>query len=99
MKLSLKDIPQKLAPALQVVKRYLAFIFAAFFLGTYAFLMLRINTLARTEPDDDAVAEKLQTVQRPKLDQSAVDRIEQLEDQSVDVKTLFNNARQNPFSE
>ncbi len=97
--LSLKDIPAKLSPLLHVVRRYLGVVFIACFVLAYGFLVLRINSLARSEPGDDAVAAKLQTVQRPKLYQDAVDKIEQLEDQSVEVQSLFDQARQNPFAE
>lgn len=97
--LNIKEIPAKLSPVLHVARRYLSIIFIACFVLAYGFLVLRINTLARGEPADDAVAEKLKTVQRPKLDQDAVDKIEQLQDQNVDAQALFNQARQNPFSE
>src|SRR4030095_1957018 len=99
MKFDLKDIPKKIMPLLQVVKRYLVPIFLIFFVSVYAFLVFRVSTMARSEPDDDAVAEKLKTVQRPKLDQNAVDKIEELEDTNIQVQTLFNEARQNPFAE
>lgn len=99
MNLSLKDIPKKLTPLFQASMRYLTLIVIVFFVAIYSFLVIRINNLAQSEPSDDAVAEKLQTVQRPRLDQSAVNKIEQLEDQNIEVQTLFKEARQNPFSE
>jgi len=97
--LDLKDIPAKLTPVIGWAKRYVAMIFIACLVGACGFLVLRINTLASSEPSDDAVAEKLKTVQRPKLDQAAVDKIEQLKDQNIEVQSLFDQARQNPFSE
>ena len=99
MKLDFKDIPAKLAPALQVVRKYLTLIFILSFMFAYVFLVFRINSLARREPTDDAVTEELKTVQRPKLDQSAVDKIEDLQAQNIDVKALFEEARRNPFDE
>jgi hypothetical protein len=68
-------------------------------LGLYGFLLLRINTLTRQEPSDDAVTEKLQTVKRPRLDKSLADKLENLEGQDTEVKALFEQARQNPFAE
>jgi len=73
------------------------FIIALF--GIYSFLVFRINALNAQEPSDDDVTAKLKTVQRPKVDQSVIDKIQQLQDNSVDVKSLFNHARDNPFEE
>jgi Tfp pilus assembly protein PilO len=97
--LDLKEIPAKLTPVIEWAKRYVVMIFIACLVGACGFLVLRISTLASSEPSDDAVAEKLKTVQRPKLDQAAVDKIEQLKDQNVEVQSLFDQARQSPFSE
>jgi hypothetical protein len=94
-----KDIPKKIMPVLVVLKRYLAMIFLVFFVGVYTFLTFRTNSLISSEPSDDAIAEKLKTVQRPRIDESAAKKILELEDQNIQVKTLFKEARQNPFSE
>lgn len=99
MNIELKALPNKLLPLLAAVRRYLILIFIVFFVGAYGFLVFRINALASSEPSDDAVAERLQSVKRPKIDQSAVDKIQQLEGQNIEVQTLFQEARQNPFSE
>ena len=97
--LDLKAIPAKLTPILGWAKRYVAMMFIACLVGACGFLLLRVNSLASGEPDDDAVAERLKTVQRPKLDQAAVDKIQQLKDQNIEVQSLFDQARQNPFAE
>jgi hypothetical protein len=41
----------------------------------------------------------LNTVQRPQIDERTVDRIQQLEDRNVEIRSLFEQARDNPFSE
>jgi len=99
MNLEIKQLPKKLLPLLGKARRYLVMIFIIFFVGLYGFLVLRINTLASSEPSEDQVTEKLQTVKRPKIDQAAVDKMQQLEDQNIEVKTLFEQARKDPFSE
>ena len=43
--------------------------------------------------------QKVKTVKLPKIDENAVKNIEQLEDQNIEVQSLFNEARNNPFSE
>jgi hypothetical protein len=99
MKLEVKDIPAKLRPFLQFLKKYFSFIMAILALAVFGFLVFRINQLSRIEPDETAVLEKLETVRRPKIDQSVVDKIEQLQDQNIQVQSLFDQARNNPFSE
>lgn len=98
-KLEVKDLPAKLMPFLAVLKRYLAMILLVFFVGIYAFLTLLTNSLMSSKPSEEAVLEKLKTVQRPRIDEKAAEKILQLEDQNIQVKTLFKEARQNPFAE
>jgi hypothetical protein len=99
MKLEVKDIPRKLLPLLRFFKTYAVFGFVLVILCLFGFLVFRINQFNRQEPDEDAVTEKLQTVQRPRIDQDALDKIQQLEDQNIQVKSLFRSARDNPFNE
>lgn len=99
MNLEVKDIANKIGPALIALKRYVVFAFIMTVLLVYGFLIFRINTLASQVPDESAVAERLKTVQRPRIDQEAVEKIEQLEDQNVQVQSLFQQARDNPFVE
>lgn len=99
MNIEVKDIVAKIGPLLDGLKKYLVFIFLLTVLVIYSFLVFHINTLAQQEPDESAVTERLKTVQRPKIDQDALDKIQQLEDQNVQVKTLFQTARDNPFTE
>ncbi len=99
MKLEVKDIPAKLRPLLQFLKKYFSFIVAIFALAVIGLLVFRINQLSRIEPDETAITEKLETVRRPKIDEAVVDKIEKLQDQNVQVQSLFDQARNNPFSE
>lgn len=99
MNLELKDLKSKLQPLLENLKRYVTFIFVLTMLGVFGFFVFRINQLNANEPSDDAIAEKLQTVQRPKIDEAVIEKIQQLQDQNVEAKALFDQARQNPFSE
>lgn len=99
MNLEVKDIPAKLTPIVQLAKKYLVFIFVVTVLVIYAFLVLFINTLASEQPNDDAVTERLKTVSRPKINEDTLVKIQQLEDQNIQVQTLFQDARDNPFTE
>ncbi len=99
MKLDVKDSFAKLQPVIQFLKRYAVFMFVLLVLGIFGFFVFRINQYSRIEPSDEAVQEKLKSVQRPKIDQSVLDKIEQLKGQNIQVQSLFDQARNNPFNE
>jgi hypothetical protein len=99
MNIDLKTLPNKVLPILHVLKRYMVLIFILALVSIYGFLVFNINAMAQKEPTEDAVQEKLNTVQRPKIDKQSLDKIQQLEDQNIDVQVLFKQARDNPFSE
>lgn len=82
-----------------VFKRYAAFSFLVIVLCVYAFLIFRINMFTNTEPTDDQVLEKTKTTKRLRIDQSSIDKIQQLKDQNVGVQSLFEEARENPFQD
>jgi hypothetical protein len=98
MKLDKDQVIAKLLPVLDFLRRYRAMIFIVGFLGAYGFLVIRINSLAQREPTPAAVDEKVSS-SRLKIDQTSINKILQLEDQNVEVKSLFEQARNNPFSE
>ncbi|TXG77328.1 hypothetical protein E6P97_01995 [Patescibacteria group bacterium] len=93
------SITQQLKPVIRFVGTYQRFLFSMLILTLVTFMVFRINQLATLEPSDSAVEEKLQSVTRPKIDQAALDQIQKLQDQNVEVKSLFDDARRNPFSE
>jgi hypothetical protein len=99
MKKSKPTISQQVQPAVRFVKKYKKFLFSMIVLVLIGFLVFRINQLASAEPSEATIDEKLQTVTRPKLDQGVIDRIQQLQDQNVEVQSLFDEARNNPFDE
>ncbi len=99
MNLEIKDLSQKLTPVLVILKKYKTLLFIVLVASIFAFLILRINAYAQTEPSEDAITEKLTTVSRPKVDEDALEKIQQLQDQNIEVKSLFEQARNNPFSE
>lgn len=99
MNIDFKTITTRIAPVLKNLSKYASLSVFILFFGLAGFLVLRINQLTGAEPGDDLVAEKLKGVTRPRIDQRAVDAMESLEDQNVNVKALFDDARQNPFAE
>lgn len=99
MNLEVKDLLPKLKLALGFVRQYIAFIFVIVILLIYGFLIFKIGMIATVEPDEDAVTQQLNTTKRLRIDQQAVDKILQLEDRNIGVKSLFKSARDNPFQE
>ena len=97
--LSIDAFISRFTPLVAFIKRYLTFSLIIGFLCAYVFLVLRINLLMRSEPSDSDYNDRLKTVQRPKIDQAVLDKIQNLQDQNVSVKSLFKQARDNPFSE
>lgn len=99
MNINLESILPKLMRPVNFFKRYAVFTSVIVFLFITTFFVFRINQYSRMEPDESTVEEKLQTVQRPKVDQSVLNKIQQLQDQNIQVKTLFDQTRSNPFNE
>lgn len=98
MKKDLNTILLKADPVLGYIKRYRVTILIIIFVGMYAFLIMRINTLVNSEPTA-LPSDQQKTVERLKIDQASIDRILELEEQNIQVKTLFKQARDNPFTE
>ncbi len=70
MKLDPKQLLEKLRPVLGFIKQSAVFMFVLVFLAIFGFFVFRINQYSRIEPSEEAIQEKLQVVQRPKIDQS-----------------------------
>jgi hypothetical protein len=85
---------------LNIIKQLLRFrvmLFLLLIAIVYGFLILRTNTLKNAQPDQNAIASQIKS--STNIDQATVDKIKQLQDNSVSVQALFNQARQNPFHE
>lgn len=99
MNIDLKKLAPKISGVLKKLRPYSLFICIILVLGIYLFIVIKIRQLANQQPSTTDVTNKLVELQTPKLDQDAVDSILQLEEESIEIRTLFNEARQNPFQE
>ena len=99
LKININDLTKKILPIINKVRRYLIIIFIVIFALIYGFLVFRVNSLKRLEQTDEALTEKLSATKRPKIDQADINKIQQLQDNSVEVQSLFKQARDNPFQE
>lgn len=99
MNKSIESISTQLKPVLRQVKRYGVFIFILIFLSVYVYLVNHIGTLIQDEPVQATSESQTKPVSRLKIDEDAVRQIQELEAQNIEVKSLFDQARQNPFTE
>lgn len=93
------SLVEQLQPIRRFIVRYKKFLFIIAVLSMVIFLVFRINQFSNTEPNQSAIDEQLKTVALPKFDQHVLDAIQKLQDQNIEVRSLFDQARQNPFSE
>lgn len=99
MNIEIKAIPAYLNKLVNSIKPHMIFIFIISVISIYGLLIFQINRLSSAEPSDEKINEELNTIKRPKIDQETITKIEQLEDQNVGVKSLFKDARDNPFQD
>jgi len=100
MNAGLKSLPEKFTAGLRTLLRYRVFLFFLLLAAVYGFLVFRISVLNGAEPSSTDVSAQTQTTPPvPHIDQNVVKQLKSLQDNSVSVQTLFNDARNNPFQE
>ena len=97
--LNLKTLGPQLLAVAQKLNRYTGLFFFVLIAGIYGFVVLRINTLADVQPTSDDISAQAPAASIPKIDPKVVKQLETMKDNSVNVKTLFQDARNNPFQE
>jgi hypothetical protein len=96
-KLSLANLIEVVNSHLAPARRYSFLIFLVIVASLYGFLVLRINTLSAAAPSSDAVDSQVKAANVPHIDPKVVRQLKSLQDHSVSVQTLFDEARSNPF--
>jgi predicted PurR-regulated permease PerM len=84
----------------KVVKRYskhAVFGVILVVLLVYILVVFKINNLAKAEPSNDQTTSAANLI--PKVNQKAINQIQALEQSNTQVHSLFEQARNNPFSE
>jgi len=99
MNLDIKDIQAKIVPLINKLRKYFGFIVILIMLGLFGFVVNQIRTYATAEPSEDAIIESLPSTGAVKIDSETASTIQKLESTNIDVETLFNEARDNPFQE
>lgn len=88
----LVDWSRKLRPYVGV----LLFLFFAFI---YGYMILQISTYSNPHIDEADVLSEVKSSPTPRIDEEAVKKLQSLKDNSVNVQTLFEEDRTNPFQE
>lgn len=98
-KLDLQALKAKAGLVLTKLRQFSLILFLGFVAIVYGFILFRINSLSNMQPSPDSVTSQIQAAQVPHIDESTVKQLESLQNNSVNVQTLFNEARSNPFQE
>lgn len=96
--LSIKSLPSPSA-ILRRLSRFSIWFFVLLLSAVYGLVMFKIITLSTAQPDDSEVASQVKAAAVPHVDPTALKQIQDLQDNSVSVQTLFNQTRSNPFQE
>lgn len=94
----IKSILPTVGRDINKARRFSVVGFVVFVAVLYGFLFLRINSLNDVQPSNDSVTGQVKAAGVPHIDESVVKQLESLKDNSVNVRTLFNQARKSPFS-
>lgn len=72
-------------------------VIAALIVGLYVYLLLQVGKYANAEPTQDQLTESLVSVKQVKINADDITRLESLRDTNVEIKSLFDQTRDNPF--
>jgi hypothetical protein len=97
--INIKSLDQNLAQTLHRLRPYTGVILFMLFAFVYGFLVLRINSLSGAPVDQAAVDAQVKASPTLRIDTNAVQQLQTLKDNSVNVQTLFTDNRTNPFQE
>lgn len=77
------------------VVRYRTILFLVVLSLLYGFIIYRINALTTIRPTSSDIT--AQETKSPNIDKATIDNIQKLQDNSVNVQSLFDPSRNNPF--
>ena len=95
--INLDTVLDKVVEQSKIVRKYSIAIFVIFIAILYGFLLFQISSLSNSQPTSEAVSSQVKAAQIPHINQSVVNQLQTLQNNSVNVQALFNQARNNPF--
>ena len=81
------------------MRRYLHLLFFLLLAVIYGFIIIRINVLSNTQVSEEAISKEVSRTTSPHIDPESLKQLRSLNDNSVNVQTLFTQGRTNPFQE
>jgi hypothetical protein len=97
--IELKSPLPALTKSARKARPYVGVMLFLLFAGVYGYMILKINKLADPQIDQTAVNSDVKTLPIPRIDSNAAKQLLTLKDNSVNVQTLFEQSRKNPFLE
>ena len=96
-KSTISDLKPLLTRSSKKFSKHAAFAGLLIVLLAYLVVVYKISSLSKAEPSPDQTSNTASLI--PKIDPKAISQIQSLEDNNTQVHTLFEQARNNPFSE
>ncbi len=97
--LSLKALKPALTAAVRSVRKFAAVLVFLLFTAIYGYTIIQINSLSNPSVDQSAVTSESKALPTPRMDEAAATKLQSLEDNSVNVQSLFDKGRTDPFSD
>ncbi|HVW23133.1 MAG TPA: hypothetical protein VHB51_01435 [Candidatus Saccharimonadales bacterium] len=94
----LKSLPNRLRPLLQKLAAYSVPAFLLIVAIIYAFVLWQVNNLNSAQPSELQISEQNDPIRTAHVNPATVQQLNSLQDNSVNVHSLFEQARNNPFS-
>lgn len=97
--ISVKSPLPGLLGALRKLRPYAGVMLFLLFAAIYGYMVLNINQLSNPTIDPLEVTAETKASPTPRIDDHAAEQLQTLKDNSVNVQTLFEQGRTNPFEE
>ncbi|MDB5166391.1 MAG: hypothetical protein JWM37_463 [Candidatus Saccharibacteria bacterium] len=89
----------KLQPLINRLYKARYIIFILMVIAVFGYVGWQVRTAISVEPDAATVSAASGKSNSPHIDPATISKIRQLQDNSVEVRALFDQARRNPFQE
>jgi len=94
----LKGLPNRIRPFLKQLSAYSVPLFLLIVAVIYAFVLWQVNNLNNAQPSALQISEQNDPIRTAHVNPATVQQLNSLQDNSVNVQGLFEQARNNPFS-
>lgn len=96
---NISDILDRTLGYLSRTKKYLPVAFVVLVVALYGFLVYRASVLNSAEPSSATASTQPAPTNVPHIDPKVLSQLQNLQDNSVSVQSLFDQNRDNPFQE